>query len=172
MTDHAPVPIDVSAWTDSPLQFEEAIVLHTNIERAFELLTDFERLPRWMPFIRRVDVETTEQVGSAPGGCDSPTITRVIYPIIGPPTRERIVVIEPPNWLAYSASDETLHGMYTGHLGVVSCEATDVDRVRVVWRTYAQRGPTILIRSVGPIIVRWFVKRSLKNLRRLVERPM
>ena len=146
--------------TDSPLQFELSIEVDCRCETVFRVLTDFKGLARWMPFVRRVDVETDGHTGQ---------VTRVIYPSIGPPTREKIVAVQSPNYVAYSATDETLHGMYVQHLGLVVCQELADHRARVRWFTYAKRGRGRLMRTVGPVVVRCFVRRSLRNLKRLLD---
>ena len=84
----------------------------------------------------------------------------------GKVTQEVVRAFEPPTWLAYSATNQSLGGMYTDHLGVLICEPEGTDKTRFQWRTYAQPAYLPFMRWLGKNVFKFVIEKSLKNLRK------
>jgi uncharacterized protein YndB with AHSA1/START domain len=124
-----------SELTRAPLVLGRAAHLGGSPELVFAFITDFERLPEWMPLMRRCRVDDTRAV--TPGGVGA---VRVIDSGVGKPTEETVVAFEAPRLLAYRASDASLRGMFTDHLGVLTCEAHPQGGTWLSWLSYARVG--------------------------------
>lgn len=142
---------------EEPLQFELSCELGAPPETVFALITHFERLPEWMPFMMRVKVDNSR--AHTPGGVGA-------VRVIDGRTRETVVAIEPPRLLAYSASDASLLGMYTHHLGVLTCEPAGPSRTTFRWLFHARPGRSALPRFVGRHLMPFIFRRSMRNLRK------
>ncbi len=142
----------------SPLVLGRAARLGATPEQVFEYIADFERLPEWMPMMKRCRVDNER--AEAPGGVGA---VRVIDSGFGEPTRETVVAFEPPLLLAYSASDASLRGLFTRHLGLLVSEPHPRGGVWLSWLSYARSG-TGPQKYVGPGVFRWVIQRSLSNL--------
>ncbi len=149
-----------SSLTQAPLVLPCAARLGADPARIFAFITDFERLPEWMPLMRRVTVDNSR--AEKPSGVGA---VRVIDSGIGKPTEETVVALEPPELLAYHASDASLRGMFTEHLGVLVCEPHPAGGTLLSWLTYARpgKGPA---RFVGPTVFKQVIQRSLEQLTR------
>lgn len=147
--------------TRSPLALARAVRLGAPPEAVFAWITDFPRLPEWMPLIKRCTVDDTRAV--TPGGVGA---VRVIEALAGGPTLEAVVALERPTLLAYSASDASLMGMYTGHLSVLTCEPHARGGTWLSWLSYGVPGRPPA-GWVGPATFRFVIRRSLANLGRL-----
>ena len=126
-----PLPTPATDWetrirqlTPSPLQSEYTEILGASPEEVFAFISDFEALPEWMPGMNNVTVNN--QQAETPGGLGA---VRVITSY-GKVTQEVVRAFEPPTWLAYSATNQSLGGMYTDHLGVLICEPEETDKTR------------------------------------------
>lgn len=146
--------------TRSPLSIARATRLSAQPEEVFAFITDFPRLPEWMPMIKRCTVDNSR--AQTPGGVGA---VRVIEAPAGKPTLETVVALEPPRLLAYSASDESLMGMFTGHLGVITCEPLPEGGTWLTWLSFAVPGKAPM-GWVGPGMFKFMLGRSIKNLER------
>ncbi len=148
------------SWTDAPLQLSYVARLGVEPAALFAFITDFPRLPEWMPLIKRVSVDN--QAAALPGQVGA---VRVIEAPAGPATRETVVAFEPGKLLAYSASDASLMGMFRKHLGVLTTEAHPDGGSLFTWLSYAEPGSIPMGWFGGPVF-RFVIGRSLRNLQR------
>jgi uncharacterized protein YndB with AHSA1/START domain len=142
----------------APLVLARACRLGATPEQVFAFITDFERLPDWMPMMKRCRVDNTR--AQNPGGVGA---VRVIDSGFGEPTREEVRAFEPPTLLAYSASDASLRGLFRGHLGVLICEPHPVGGTWLSWLSYARSG-TGPAKFLGPGVFRFVIQQSLARL--------
>ncbi len=153
------MPNDAPA--NAPLQMEFSVELKAPQEQVFAFISDFSRLPEWMPTLSRVDVDNTH--AQTPGGVGA---VRQIRSPGGKRTYETVKRFEPPSVLAYSASDASLMGMYTNHLGVLTCEPVGNGHTRFRWLVYATPARSAFMRVVGKQMFSWILGRSVKNLQK------
>jgi uncharacterized protein YndB with AHSA1/START domain len=106
--------------TDAPIQFDRSCDLGVTPEALFALLRDYTALPRWVPGLRRVEVDA-----SAAASPDGVGTRRILHPHLGVAGVETITAFEPPHRLAYSASDESLRGLYTSHSSELCCTPSE-----------------------------------------------
>jgi uncharacterized protein YndB with AHSA1/START domain len=162
------MPIDPSpfalergrAMTGSPLSLARATRLGAPPEEIFAFITDFPRLPEWMPLIKRCTVDNSQ--AQAPGRVGA---VRVIEAPMAKPTRETVMAFEAPRLLAYSASDASLMGMFTGHLGVLTCEPHPQGGTWFTWLSFGHRGGAPM-GWFGPPMFNFVVGRSISSLER------
>ncbi|MGK5090570.1 SRPBCC family protein [Deltaproteobacteria bacterium TL4] len=145
--------------TDAPLQSAYVAILGAPPQEIFKFISDFERLPKWMPGMNKVVVNNEE--AETPGGVGA---IRRIYSF-GKLTEEVVKAFDPPNFLAYSATDKSLGGMFTQHLGVLLCETEGEQNTRFQWKTYAQPASSRIMRWAGEQVFNFMVETSIKNLR-------
>lgn len=143
----------------SPLVLGRAVRLSGSPEQVFRYIADFERLPEWMPMMKRCRVDNTR--AETPGGVGA---VRVIDSGFGEPTRETVVAFEPPLLLAYSASDASLRGLFTRHLGVLVSEPHPRGGAWLSWLSYARSG-TGPQKYLGPGVFKLVIQQSLSGLR-------
>ncbi len=124
----------------------------------FAFISDFPRLPEWMPLIRRATVDNT--AAQRPGQVGA---VRVLSAAAGPPTRETVVAFETGKLLAYSASDASLVGMLRDHLGVLATEPHPSGGTRFTWLSYGNPG-SLPMRWLAAPTFRFVVGRSIDNL--------
>jgi hypothetical protein len=161
-------PVEPSAYAlkrghelaQSPLAHSFVARLGIETRELFAFITDFPRLPEWMPLISRVNVD--DSAASVPGQTGA---VRVIQATLGKPTLERVVAFEPERMLAYSASDASLMGMYREHLGVLVTEPVGARESLLTWLTFCEAG-TAPMRWLGPAMFRYVIGTSVKNLQR------
>ncbi len=159
-----------SQLTRSPLTLARAAHLAASPAEVFAFITDFPRLPEWMPMIKRCTVDNSR--AQTPGGVGA---VRVIEAPAGKPTLETVVALEapvpadggptPPGLLAYSASDASLMGMFTGHLGLLTCEAHPAGGTWLTWLSLATPGKPPM-GWVGPGMFKFMIGKSIANLER------
>jgi uncharacterized protein YndB with AHSA1/START domain len=104
----------------SPIQFDRSCELDVAPEKLFALLRDYEALPQWVPGLSRVEVDRSW--AQSPDGVGT---RRTLHPKLGVAGVETITAFEPPRLLAYSASDESLRGLYTAHSSELLCIPTE-----------------------------------------------
>lgn len=143
----------------SPLQQEYRALLGASPKEVFDFISDFERIPEWMPFVKRVSVDNEN--ADIPGQVGA---VRVIESF-GSTTVEKVVAFEPEHLLAYSATDESLRGLYHAHLSVISCELHELGGTNFTWLSYAKPG-SFFVGSFGPLIFRSVLKKSVDNLKK------
>jgi hypothetical protein len=146
--------------SQSPLAHSFAVPLRVQHGELFAFITDFARLPEWMPLIDRVTVDNRE--AGTPGQVGA---VRVIQATLGKATLERVIAFEPERLLAYSASDASLMGMYRDHVGVLVTEPADPSHSLLTWLTFCNVG-TAPMRWLGPAMFRYVIGTSVKNLQR------
>lgn len=149
--------------TEAPLQLRVTREFPVSQEQLFAMLKDFEAAPKWIPFVRHVEVDHTE--ATEPGGVG--TIRKMRSPV-GSVTEERVRAIDPPSFLAYSAADEGLWGMYTDHTSVLACRSLAVDRCELSWSVYARPGKSFFKRTLGRPVFRFVVARGTRRLHGLL----
>ena len=147
--------------TSEELQQSCSCELGISDEELFQWVADFPRLPEWMPMMKRawVDNENAEKPGEVGA-------VRMIDSGVGKPTEETVVAFERPRYLAYSASDASLFGMYTNHLGVLACEPTSEGKSRLTWLSYARPGKNPIMRFFGRHMFNFMITKSIKNLQK------
>jgi hypothetical protein len=152
--------------TRSPLSLERATRLSASPEQVFAFITDFPRIPEWMPMIKRCTVDNSR--AQTPGGVGA---VRVIEAPAGKPTLETVIALEAPGGaasrglLAYSASDASLMGMFTDHLGVLTCEPHPAGGTWLTWLSFAKAGKPPM-GWVGPGMFKFMIGKSISNLER------
>jgi len=146
--------------TRSPISLERATRLAAKPEDVFAFITDFPRLPEWMPMMKRCTVDNSR--AQTPGGVGA---VRVIEAPAVKPTLETVIAFEAPRLLAYSASDASLMGMFTDHLGVITCEPHPTGGTWLTWLSMAQRGKGPM-GLVGPGMFKFVIGKSIANLER------
>jgi len=142
----------------SPLVLGRAARVGLPPAELFAFIVDFERLPEWMPMMKRCRVDNAQ--AREPGGVGA---VRVIDSGIGQPTRETVMAFEPPQLLAYSADDASLRGLFTRHLGVLVCEPHPQGGSWLSWLSYAQPGSGPQ-KFFGPSVFKLVVQQSLSRL--------
>lgn len=149
-----------AALSRAPLILALTSQLGASPEIVFSFISHFERLPEWMPLMKRVHVDNRNAV--SPGGVGA---VRIIDSGFGKPTEETVVAFEPPCLLAYSASDASLRGMFRNHLGLLHCEPREAGGTLLSWLSYATpgKGPQ---RLLGPTVFKQVIQRSLTQLAR------
>lgn len=161
-------PIDPSPYAlargkdlaHAPLCLSYAARLGAQPHAVFALITDFARLPEWMPLIKRVTVDNSR--AEKPGQVGA---VRLIEAPMAPVTREVVVAFEPDKLLAYSASDASLMGMMHDHLGVLTTEAHPAGGTWFTWLSYGALGSAPMGWFGGPMF-RFMVGRSVASLRK------
>src|SRR5688572_23680068 len=146
--------------TSSPLSLARATRLAAQPDEVFAFITDFPRLPEWLPLIRRCTVDNSR--AQTPGGVGA---VRVIEAPLSKPTLETVVALEAPRLLAYSASDASLMGMFTGHLGVLTCEPHPEGGTWFTWLSFAVPGGAPM-GWFGPPMFKFILGRSISALER------
>jgi uncharacterized protein YndB with AHSA1/START domain len=155
--------------TRSPLSVEFATRLAAKPEDIFAFITDFPRLPEWMPMMKRCTVDNSR--AQTPGGVGA---VRVIEAPAVKPTLETVVAFEAPasgagastpGLLAYSASDASLMGMFTDHLGVLTCEPHPTGGTWLTWLSMAKPGKPPM-GWIGPGMFKFMIGKSIANLER------
>ena len=148
------------ALAHAPLCQSYATRLGVEPAALFAFITDFPRLPEWMPLIKRATVDNSE--AAIPGQVGA---VRLIEAPAAPVTRERVVAFEQDKLLAYSASDASLMGMLRNHLGVLTTEAHPQGGTWLSWLSYGDAGSLPMGWFGGPMF-RFVIGRSLRNLQR------
>lgn len=144
----------------APIQFEAETELNARPEAVFAIISDHQRLPTWIPGLRRVDVD--ESNAMSPGGIGT---RRTLYPMVGPSGVEVIVDFDPPRRLVYCASDESLRGLLTRHRAEISCEPS-VSGTRIRWLVRGIPSRTWWRRVLAGAVFRHAQRSGLANLRR------
>lgn len=148
------------ALAKAPLQLSYAVRLGVSPDELFAFITDFPRLPEWMPLIKRVRVDDTRS--DKPGQIGA---VRVIEAPVGPPTLEVVKAFEPGKLLAYSATDASLMGMVRDHLGVLTTEPHPDGGAWFTWLSFGNTG-SFPMRLFGGPVFRFVLGRSIDNLER------
>jgi hypothetical protein len=142
-----------------PLLFDAACDLGAPPAVVFAFIADHAALPRWIPGLRRVDVDETR--ACSPGGVGT---VRKLHALAGPPGVEIVTAFEPPACLAYSATDESLRGLCTRHTAELSCRAI-ASGTRLRWTVRADPSPSWWKRVAARLIFNLACQAGLRNLR-------
>lgn len=147
--------------SDQPLQMKIVRRLGVSQDDLFTFITDFERLSEWIPGARKSwsddsKAEVPGQVGAV----------RMISGAVGAPVREVVKAYEAPRLLAYSATDESLRGMFTDHLSVIGCEPHSESGSVFTWLAFAKPAESAVMRFVGTKVFRFALGAGTKNLER------
>lgn len=130
--------------SDQPLQMTYTARLGASQREVFDFIADTDRLHEWIPGARKswsddTKAEQPQQVGSV----------RMIDAGIGKPTREVVKAFEAPRLLAYSATNDSLFGMFTDHLSVVTCEPHPESGTVFCWLAFGRPASNPVMRWVG-----------------------
>jgi carbon monoxide dehydrogenase subunit G len=122
-----------SRLTDAPLQMTHTTRLGATQQELFDYISDPDRLSEWIPGAKKTwsddsKAEAPKQVGSV----------RMIQGSLGKPTREVVKVYEPPHLLAYSLTRGSTFGLFSDHLGVVTCEPHRDGGTVLCWLAFAR----------------------------------
>jgi uncharacterized protein YndB with AHSA1/START domain len=148
------------SWQSSPVQFDLSCELGAPPEVVFSLLRDHAALPEWVPGLRSVEVDVA--AAEVPGGAGT---VRTLYPWLGSAGRETVLALEPPWRLAYSASDESLRGLYSAHLAELTCAASPAG-TRLRWIVRARSSPRWWLRGTARLLFGLGLRGALRRLRR------
>jgi|CZKU01.1.fsa_nt_gi hypothetical protein len=147
-----------------PLLVEATCELEAEPSEVFALIGDHASLPRWIPGLRRVEVDESRAL--SPRGVGT---RRTLRMLLGSPGVEVITAFEPPARLAYSATDESLRGLCTGHIAELSCAACGTG-TRLRWTVRAQPSHSWWKRIVARLMFNLACRAGLRNLRRQFRR--
>ncbi len=125
----------------------------------FEYVTDFSRLSEWIPGCRKSWSDDTH--AEAPGQVGA---VRMISSGLGKPVREVVRAYEAPRMLAYSATDDSLFGLMTDHLGVLTCEPHAGGGAVFCWLAYGRPAKSAAVRWVGDKVFRIALHGGTKKL--------
>lgn len=149
-----------ASMTSEALQVEVQGRLGLSCEEAFRCVTDASKLADWLPV--GDSSYSDDSKAEAPGGVGS---VRVIKTGPLPPTRERVVAYDAPGlFYAYSASDSSLMGMFTNHLGAIGFEPHPEGGCVMTWLAYGKAGRSWLMRYAGLRMFRFVLWNGTKNL--------
>jgi uncharacterized protein YndB with AHSA1/START domain len=149
-----------SELAKAPLQQRFSAHLSAPHEEVFAWITDFPKLPEWMPFMKRAWVDNKD--AEAPGKVGA---VRMMDAGVGKPTEEVVVAFEPDRLLAYSARDASLMGMYRNHLGILCCEPHSLGGTELTWLSFGTPGP-FPMGFLGAQVFNFVLSKSIRNLKR------
>ncbi len=148
----------IGQYTDVPFQIEHTAYFKAAPQEVFSYISDFEKIREWMPGLTRT--WTDNAAAETPGGAGA---VRCIRALGGKMTYETVRYMDAPDFFLYSASDESLGGMYTEHLGAQIC-LPEGEGTRFIWRSYARPSSNIVMKWVAKITFLYFVGQSIINL--------
>ncbi len=149
----------IASLTDSPFGVEHSCYINAKPEDVFEFICDFARIKDWMPGLTKTWSDDSK--AEVPGG---PGAVRSIRAMGGKMTYETVIAKQFP-MLNYSASDKSLGGMYTKHLGAQIC-LPEGEGTRFIWRSYAVDSPNPIMRFASKYIFLIMVGQSVINLQK------
>jgi len=126
----------------------------------FSFVADHAGLPRWIPGLRRVDVDVSE--AQTPGGVGT---RRTLRMRVGPPGVEIVTAFEPPNRLAYSATDASLRRLCTNHQAELTCAPTP-SGTHLRWTVRAKPSPSWWRRLAARFVFNAACGAGMTNLRK------
>jgi carbon monoxide dehydrogenase subunit G len=150
-----------SRLTDHPLHVKAQGRVGVSPDEIFDFITDIERLASWLPTARRSWSDDTKaehpmQVGAV----------RMIDPGFGPPAEETVVLFERPRAYAYKASDATLKGMLTDHLGVITVESHPSGGSVLTWLAFGKPPRSKLMAALGKKVLAYVLYGGIRRLER------
>jgi hypothetical protein len=131
----------------------------------FAVISNHRALPRWIPGLRRVDLDESPSV--SPHGIGT---RRTLRMFLGPAGVEVITAFEPPSLLSYSATDESLRGLCTNHTAELSCTASARGTL-LRWRVQATLPRSWWRRLLTALVFRTVCRAGLRNLSHMFIRP-
>lgn len=151
--------------SEQPLQLTYTARLGAAPEEVFEFVSDTDRLHEWIPGARKSWSDDSnalhpKQVGSV----------RMIDAGIGKPTLEVVKAYEAPRMLAYSATDASLFGLVTDHLGVVTCEPHPEGGTAFCWLAFGKPARNPVKRWAGMKVFQVALSGGTKKLERRFPR--
>jgi carbon monoxide dehydrogenase subunit G len=122
-------PVDPLNFTKAPLRVEQTVSLNATPDKVWALISDHEKLPKYLSFVQEVTIDNTNaSVANGVGAvrtCNIGDIQLV----------EDIRLWETNLALAYSVLDGNPMGM-TGHLGVAQLTPTGSGGTTLRWQAY------------------------------------
>ncbi|MEZ4288339.1 MAG: SRPBCC family protein [Polyangiales bacterium] len=148
-----------AALTTRPLLVKFSKRLGAPQREVFDYVTDISRLHEWIPLAQKSwsDDSNAEEPGRVGA-------VRVIVAGPGKPTREVIKFFEEPNLLAYSASDDSLFGLATDHLSVISVEPHPSGGSVMTWLAYGRPADSLIKRGAAQLVFRTALGGGMRNL--------
>lgn len=152
------IDVRIAELSASSFQIEHTAYLAAPPEVVFSYISTFENIKDWMPGLTKTwtDNERAEE----PGGKGA---VRNIRAIGGKMTYETVRHMERSEYFLYSASDKSLGGMFTSHIGAQIC-LPEGEGTRFIWRSYAVPAKNPLMRVISKYIFLYFVGQSVINL--------
>jgi uncharacterized protein YndB with AHSA1/START domain len=142
------------------VQFDAICELGAPPSVVFAFIANHAELPRWIPGLRRVDVD--ESQARSRGGVGT---RRTLHALAGPPGVEIVTALEPPHRLVYSATDESLRGLCTDHSAELSCIASARGTV-LRWTVRAKPPSSWWRRILARLVFNLACRAGLRNLRK------
>ncbi|MEM7434273.1 MAG: SRPBCC family protein [Myxococcota bacterium] len=152
--------------SNQPLQMTYTAHLGLPQSELFAYVSDTDRLHEWIPGARKTwsddtHAEQPKQVGSV----------RMIDAGVGKPTQEIVKAYEAPRLIAYSATDESLFGLLTDHLGVVACEPHPSGGTVFCWLAFGRLADNRVKSWAGTRLFRFALGGGTKALKRRFPSP-
>ena len=144
-----------------PLQLALTCHLGATQQELFEYIADFDRLSEWIPGVRKS--WTDDSNADVPGEVGA---IRMISTGFGKPVREVVKAFEAPRMIAYSATDDSLRGVYTDHLSVLTCEPHPSGGTVLAWLAYALPADHPIKRWAGKKVFQVTLRGAIKALER------
>jgi carbon monoxide dehydrogenase subunit G len=143
------------------MRFQETAVIRVAPERVWSVLSDWERQATWMPDVSRIEVRGPERELGA-----SMAVRTKVFGIPVATDLVRVTVWEPPRRV-----DVEHVGVVTG-TGEWRLEPVDGGSTRFTWIEEI-RVPLPIVGALALWIYapwqRWMLRRSIRNLKRIVE---
>lgn len=122
---------NVVEFTPAPLRLARSAWLKAAQAKVFWLVSHPEALSKLIPWVRSVTMDNNQAV--VEGGVGARRRCNFGHGLV---LEETIVSWQPPSMYAYACVEETNPFGLTGHLGLVTCEADDVEETILTWRHY------------------------------------
>ena len=146
------------ALTTSPIQLDLTARVNASPETVFDFAADHNRLPEWAPGVKSVEVDNSD--AEQPGEVGA---VRYLSGAFGKPDKEVVRAFDRPRLLSISNSDESLHGMFTDHIGIIVFES-EGDGTRLRLRICAVPGRNPIARFIGKRLLPIMMGRARRNL--------
>jgi uncharacterized protein YndB with AHSA1/START domain len=146
--------------SNQPLFCERTQHLDATQHELFNYITDFDRLSEWLWAAKKTWADNTN--AEIPGQVGS---VRMIRGTPGNAARETVKAFEAPRMLAYSASNGSLFGTCTDHLGVLTCEPHPDGGTVVCWLAYGRLARSPVKAWLGKKLFQVALGNSMKNLK-------
>ncbi len=143
----APTPLAVSDYTSARLQYSIELKLDANPDKVWELISDHEALPTYLPAIKKVKV--IQEGTSTPNGVGAVRSCN----LMGNDLVENIRIFEPGKLFGYSVVKGGMPGV-ADHLGLIRLAPTG-DGTKLVWEQYfsSEGDPAPVVAMITPLMV-------------------